>query len=321
MKQVYLWVAMLCLMLATGQVQAGQRFKLSERYKTQRYDLGQIGKLISPTSIDVVYFQKAGKAYAEVYAPDNLLPHIVLKESQGALQVTYDQNLSFYGENKTEVRIYAPSITDFKLLGSGDLAIPKGLNTDKELRLTLNSSGDLECGDLHCGTLVAELNSSGDLKCGKVKCSRMNAKLNSSGDWEMQEVCAESVQVQLNSSGDFSAKAVKCGETSIRVLSAGDCGVNRLTCSGTVTVESGSSGDVELSGVCSRAVLSVNSSGDIMAGGLKADAVEAFSGSVGNVVCYPLNSLKATTTSVGSVEYLYRPEVLELSGKNIKGRK
>mgnify|MGYP000579788173 CR=1 FL=1 len=64
--------------------------KPSQKYVTKKVEIKNINSISASTSVDVVYTQSQGKAYAEVYAPDNIIPYIKVQQSGNKLKVNYD---------------------------------------------------------------------------------------------------------------------------------------------------------------------------------------------------------------------------------------
>ena len=59
--------------------------KPSKKYVTKKVEIKNINSISASTSVDVVYTQSQGKAYAEVYAPDNIIPYIKVQQSGNKL--------------------------------------------------------------------------------------------------------------------------------------------------------------------------------------------------------------------------------------------
>ena len=64
--------------------------KPSKKYVTKKVEIKNINSISASTSVDVVYTQSQGKAYAEVYAPDNIIPYIKVQQNGNKLKVNYD---------------------------------------------------------------------------------------------------------------------------------------------------------------------------------------------------------------------------------------
>lgn len=116
-----------CALTCFSCIGTAHTIQPSKNYQTEKRSLGDIREVSTLSSIDVVYHQTSGSPYAEIYASDNVMPYVVLKESKGELRVYYQDGTSIQGENRCRVDVYAPSVSRFTTMASGDISIPKGL--------------------------------------------------------------------------------------------------------------------------------------------------------------------------------------------------
>ena len=103
-----------------------------------------------------------------------------------------------------------------------------------------------------------------------------------------------------------------------RSNSSGDIRVSELKVND-VSASSSSSGNINLTGVCSSASLSARSVGDINAKGLRAKDVDATVSSSGNVTCHAVNSLVARRSSVGEIRYAGNPSPVKIESNRKDG--
>ena len=152
--------------------------------------------------------------------------------------------------------------------------------------------------------------SSGDimLKNGLQTQGQVTMKSSSSGDIEGGEVVCDELIASASSSGDVILDKVECRSLNVDASSSGDVTIKTLNAE---TVEA----DVILSGECRSANLSASSSGDVEAKNLKANRVVAGASSAGDVTCYPVESLKASASSSGSVNYKGDPKDIDFHPK------
>lgn len=255
--------------------------KPSKKYVTQKVEIKNINSISASTSVDVVYTQSQGKAYAEVYAPDNIIPYIKVQQSVNKLKVNYDfpkgKSLSIQGKYVCEVRVFAPEVTDFSTSSSSDIKFANGLKTHKDVTLNTSSSGDIDATNITCS----------------------NLKMNTS------------------SSGDMKINTARCNETDIKSSSSGDCEIESLSCRGTVKATTSSSGDISLSGKCEDANYSAQSGGNIYAKSLKSKNVTASATSGGDIECYASDRLSTHTSSGGDIRYAGNPRSIEGKSDNV----
>ena len=270
----------------------------SSRYVTQRVNLTYVNAITTSSSVDVIYHQTTGAPYAEIYAPDNVAPYIKVEQSGQQLNVGIrhkDGNgLSIQGKCDLEVRVYAPEVTSFTSQSSGDIHIKGPLKTSQRLRLSANSSGDIDALSIECGEADFRAQSSGDIEIEHLVCAGGHLKAASSGDCKIERLdCA--------------------GTLSVHAASSGDCKIDQLRCSGDVTAATSSSADIYLSGTCRNADLSASSAGSIFAKDLQAVDVNASVSSAGSIECWPSGTLSTSVSSGGEIRYKGQP-------KNITGK-
>lgn len=270
--------------------------KPSKNYVTEKVSISDIEAIKSSSSVDVVYTQASGTPYAEIYAPDNIVPLIKVEQDGKTLRIGFKSNTSINGRYKCEVRVFAPEVTSFSTSSSSDITLANGLKTSKPVTLKASSSGDIDASSLACGDLSMTTSSSGDIKIGTITCGMLS--------------------LDTQSSGDIKVTSVQCTGATIDSSSAGDCIVAEMACSGDVKASTSSSSDIKLAGTCRNASFSASSTGSIYAKDLLAKDVEARASSAGDVECNASGVLSTSVSSAGSVRYKGNPARVE--GK-IKG--
>ena len=270
--------------------------KPSKNYVTEKVSISDIEAIKSSSSVDVVYTQASGTPYAEIYAPDNIVPLIKVEQDGKTLRIGFKSNTSINGRYKCEVRVFAPEVTSFSTSSSSDITLANGLKTSKPVTLKASSSGDIDASSLACGDLSMTTSSSGDIKIGAITCGMLS--------------------LDTQSSGDIKVTSVQCTGATIDSSSAGDCIVAEMVCSGDVKASTSSSSDIKLAGTCRNASFSASSAGGIYAKDLLAKDVEARASSAGDVECNASGVLSTSVSSAGSVRYKGEPARVE--GK-IKG--
>ena len=286
-----------CALTCFSCIGTAHTIQPSKNYQTKRQDIGAIQAVATSSSIDIVYHQTSGSPYAEIYAADNVMPYVVLDESDGELTAYYKPDVSLRGENRCRIDVYAPSVSRFTTKASGDISVPKGLHSDGKIQFCSYASGDIECPSVQCGDFKAETCASGEIDVQQVNCRKL--------------------QAGTNASGDLTIKEATCRQASLSVNASGDCTVSRLQCQTTLQGSVNASGDLTVAGTCPKAVFRSNASGDLEADHLKADEVDAEVNGSGDLSCYASGSLTARTYSSGSINYAGNPSHLVTEGKHI----
>lgn len=279
----------------------GKTIKPSNKYVTKKIELSDIGSIKSSTSIDVIYTQSSGKTYAEIYAPDNIIPYVKVHQNGDKLEVGYNfpkgESLSIRGKYECEVKVFAPEVTAFATSSPSDITLASPLKTNKDVTLTTSSSGDIDAGRIQCKNLNIQTSSSGDIAIKDVTCHVLEASTSSSGDLKIDEA--------------------RCNEANLHSSSSGDCQIQSLSCAGSVQALTGSSGDIRLSGQCATAEYSSQSSGSIYAQDLKAAQVSASASSGGDILCHATESLSVSTSSGGEIRYAGNPRQVTGKSENV----
>lgn len=267
----------LSTVLSGCYVDANTMVKPSNNYVTERVTFSDIDAIKASSSVDVVYIQVSGTPYAEIYAPDNIVPLIKVEQTGNCLSVGFKSNTSIHGRYKCEVRVFAPEVTSFFTSSSSDLTLANGLKTTKDVVLKASSSGDIDVKSLQCGNL----------------------------------------EMSTSSSGDIEVKTVECTGSDIKSSSSGDCTVTNMSCTGDVKASTSSSSDIILSGTCRNAIFSANSSGGIYAKDLCANDVSAKASSAGDVECHVSGVLSTSVSSAGNIRYKGSPSRIEGKMKGV----
>lgn len=279
----------------------GKTIKPSSKYVTKKIELSDISSIKSSTSIDVVYTQSKGKTYAEVYAPDNVIPYVKVQQKGDKLEVGYNfpkgQSFSINGKYECTVKVFAPEVTSFATASSSDITLATPLKTNKDVTLTTSSSGNIDAG--------------------RIQCKNLNIQTSSSGDITIKDVTCRMLEASTSSSGDLEIDAAHCNQADFCSSSSGGCAVQSLVCADNVQAQTNSSGDIRLSGQCATADYSSQSSGSIYAQKLKAAQVKASVSSGGNILCHATESLSASTSSGGEIRYAGNPRRITGKSENV----
>lgn len=270
--------------------------KPSKNYVTEKVSISDIEAIRSSSSVDVVYTQASGTPYAEIYAPDNIVPLVKVEQDGKSLKIGFKSNTSIQGRYKCEVRVFAPEVTSFSTSSASDITLANGLKTSKPVTLKASSSGDIDASSIQCGDLSMTTSSSGDIKAGTITCAML--------------------ALDTQSSGDIKLASATCTGATIESSSSGDCVVSEMACSGDVKASTSSSSDIKLAGTCRNASFSASSAGNIYAKDLLAKDVEARASSAGDIECNASGVLSTSVSSAGGVRYKGEPARVE--GK-IKG--
>ena len=267
--------ALLCLMFSTGaqaaspsQLFAGEKIQVSDRYTTQKVNLkGEIRAIEARTSLEVVYTPYSGKAYAEIYAPDNLIDCINLKSEGEVLQVSFKPHLEINGEFTCKVRVYAPKVTEFHAETAASITMDEPLKTSEGVSLNVQSSGRIEMPQVSCPALSLKAASSGIIQIEKTHSSKeLTIDCNSSSVCRLPQI-AYPQKLQVNSNAmsqiEIGDKGSRSGNTlqelTVNCNAGAFCSLTQIGNVENLRVNCAASSQVELGGKCLDAVFALNS--------------------------------------------------------------
>lgn len=279
-KNLLLPVMTLAVFTFTSCMAVAETIKPSKNYVTKKVEVKNFEGISAATSINVLYTQTSGSQDIEIYAPDNLMEYVKVVVENGVLKVKFESKKNPHNG----ININGKHETEVRVSAPA-------VHTFRA-----SSSGDviLKNGLQTTGQVTMKSSSSGDIKGGSVVCDELVAMSSSSGDIVLGTVECKSLEADASSSGDVNIKDLKAE---------------------IVEADASSSGDVILSGECRSANLSASSSGDINAKHLKADKVVAGASSAGDVTCHAVESLTASTSSSGNVNYKGNPKHIDYHPK------
>lgn len=279
MNVFLLAMTMVISALTTSCVVVQEGIVPSKNYVTKQVKWEPFDGISTSTSLDVVYDQSSDIQQIEIYAPDNLMEFIKVDVVDGILKVRLHSDdhkgIHIKGKHHTEIRVSAPDIHAFYASSSGNIVLKNGLQTSGKVCMKSSSSGDIKGGEVVCDDLLLQASSSGDVALNKVDCAKLKVEASSSGDVEIMQVMANEVVAKASSSGDV----------------------------------------ILADGACEKAEFEASSSGDVEAKDLRINHVIAKASSSGDVTCYAKESLKATSSSSGSIGYRGNPTSIDYSPK------
>lgn len=287
--------------------------KPSDKYLTERKKTGNIATIEAHSGLDVVYTQQSGDAFIEVYAPDNLMPYIVVQKDGDLLRVSLKPGCRINGKHNTQIRVFAPEVTGFAASSAADIYL-KGLSTKKGVSLKASSSGDVIANEkLTCGSLSLKASSSGDVKLQNVACAGAEAGASSSGDIKVASITCSDLSASASSSGDIEVGSMVCaGNVSCAASSSGDIVVGEANCKGKVSADVSSAGGVKFEkGNTKDASYQASSGAQINAKGLHALNVAARASSGGSISCYASETISMHRSSGGDIHCEGRPRLID----------
>lgn len=305
----------------------------SNRYITRKVNTGNFTAIRTNTAVDVVY--SAGAKSVEIYAPDNLIDFIEVEADGDELRINYTDNVNIQGNHESSVKVSAPAVTRFTTASAGNIVIKspirqKGASVSltvlsagfikagaieaADVSLSTNSAGDILVGDITADVAILKANSAGDISTGSIA-TKENTEIyaNSAGDIKVPEIVAGmKAEVSANSAGDIEISSINAETSSLYSNSTGEINAKDIK-STSVNARANSMGRVTIAGNCANADLGAYSLGDINARNLKANHVSATVRSKGNITCQPLQTLNASRSGTGKIQYAGNPSTVNVN--------
>ena len=257
--------------------------------------------LLLPVMTLAVFTFTSCMAVAETIKPSKnyVTKKVEVKSFEGISAATSINVLYTQTSGSQDIEIYAPdNLMEYVKVAveNGVLKVKFESKKNPHNGININGKHETEVRVSAPAVHTFRASSSGDviLKNGLQTTGQVTMKSSSSGDIVLGTVECKSLEADASSSGDVNIKDLKAE---------------------IVEADASSSGDVILSGECRSANLSASSSGDINAKHLKADKVVAGASSAGDVTCHAVESLTASTSSSGNVNYKGNPKHIDYHPK------
>ena len=181
----------------------------SNNYITKQIKVEKFNGLQLTGSPDVIYKQAQGKPSVEVYGQDNIVELLDIYVQNNSLTVKFKNNTSIQNRGKLEIRVSGPALNRIALSGSGDIKLVNGIQTDDNLSIKIQGSGDIAGNKISCNLLSLSINGSGDMTLNRIDSLKADVGINGSGDIQASELETENVTTSINGSGDISCYATE----------------------------------------------------------------------------------------------------------------
>ena len=130
----------------------------SNNYITKQIKVEKFNGLQLTGSPDVIYKQAQGKPSVEVYGQDNIVELLDIYVQNNSLTVKFKNNTSIQNRGKLEIRVSGPALNRIALSGSGDIKLVNGIQTDDNLSIKIQGSGDIAGNKISCNLLSLSIN-------------------------------------------------------------------------------------------------------------------------------------------------------------------
>lgn len=213
----------------------------SQKYITQRVKVESFNGLQLMGSPNVTYKQSEGKPSVEIYGSDNIVELMEVYVNENDLIVKFKDNISILSSGKLEVRVSGPALKKISVQGSGDIKLSSGMQTNGNIDIKIQGSGDISGNNISCSLLSLSIAGSGDISLSKINVLQTKANISGSGDIDLSGAC-QKAEYNIHGSGDINASNFQVENVSASVNGSGD-----ISCHATEVLQGHVSGSGEVS--------------------------------------------------------------------------
>jgi hypothetical protein len=163
-----------------------------------------------------VNFIRSEERKIDIKIDSNLSDHLLTETNNGKLRIKTENNINLRPSKPISIKVYAPNIYSFSLMGSGSIDADHVKTENTEL--DINGSGDISLKTT-ARKVNASISGSGDMKIFGTA-DRTSFSISGSGDIDASELEAQSVEAKISGSGEIYCKASK--SLTARISGSGD---------------------------------------------------------------------------------------------------
>lgn len=260
-------------------------------YESRKTPADSLKVLVTSASLDIIYSPTPGAKNVEISAPGNILPFLeVYVGKNGTLLVNMKRFPEISSDTPFSIELKAPPMDTFRNKGKGTLILKDGAYSDGDVRVA--ATGPVICGSVTCRDLHVAASSGGSFRADRHLTCR-DLTLDTGADASIDLVGGVACRL-------LDAHAEAGSNISARKITATD-----------IAVQSFSSGNIILTGSCTKAVLANASRGTVDAGGLQAMDAEVTMAGESTTVCHATRKLEADIRGgTGTISYKGHPRVV-----------
>ncbi len=147
----------------------------------------------------------------EVYAEQNLLPHLKTEVENGVLRIYSEENLN--SSEGIKIKVTAPAFDRFEVVGSGVIRVVNMIRAEK-MEMSIGGSGDIFALQSEFGSVSTSIGGSGTVELGG-KANDMNSDIAGSGDIKAKNLSTNTLKVSISGSGSVTADVISALNVSI----------------------------------------------------------------------------------------------------------
>lgn len=214
-------VTLVATSCSQGPIVKGSKNYISKEVKVDNFNAIEL-----KGSSNIVYRQDS-RTHVEIHGSDNIIPLIETKVEGGTLVIKFKKNVSIVSAGKLEIKISSPDLNKLTINGSGNVLFMNGINTDNNIELAINGSGDIAGEKFNCRNMELAIRGSGNIKLQQINSEDFSASIAGSGDITLSGKTNEA-RYHIAGSGDIRATDLEATNVNASTAGSGNisCFVN-----------------------------------------------------------------------------------------------
>lgn len=188
----------------------------SRNYTTVTTDVGFFDKISASGKLDVICYPGSTRPTVEIFAPDNIVPHISVSDKEGALFVKMaspdGSPLRLLGECKIEVRVYSSDVTEYRATADAEIQVFGSLRTSANVFMCATDHAEIDLENyLECAGLTIRSRDDAEVSLGNVECKSLDADVTRHSDLSIDRLsCQGAVQISAVNNADVEIEHIDC---------------------------------------------------------------------------------------------------------------
>ncbi|MDR0939564.1 MAG: DUF2807 domain-containing protein [Mediterranea sp.] len=211
--------AILLMVFASGCV-GGEYVTASKNYITKEMKMDNFHAVNLQGSGNVAYRQ-GDEPRVEIYGSDNVVEKLDVFVEGGTLYLKYKKGVRVRGDSKLSYRVYSPELNGLSINGAGNVMFANGVNSQGDLSVTINGSGNIKGEAMRCRDLSVKINGSGRVDLKGIESASCSFAINGSGDLRLGGTSG-TIDMRISGAGNIRADELKAGSVSVGISGSGD---------------------------------------------------------------------------------------------------
>lgn len=198
----------------------GKYITNSGNYITKEIGISPFSAIKLSGSADIIYQQDAN-THLEIYGSDNIISILKVYVDKNTLFIKYPTNINIRNRGTLEIRVSSPELNIMKINGSGNIQLTNGIQTKKDVEVSINGSGNIQGQKITCQKAAVSINGSGDIRFRQIQNRTCSAHITGSGNI-MFSGKTDNADFRIVGSGHIDALELQAKNVSSNITGSGD---------------------------------------------------------------------------------------------------